>query len=140
MHFFLKSLYIIHIFCKNVPNLAHFCNQNKLQIKCPNRLKWRFRLSSFQNVPGEDALGPLYRARAFGARMFSPPTFNLFLRLWCSEQLAHQYCDIASQYCPQKNTWLGSNSSSVHSTNSMLFSAPVCINLISESVIYLVYN
>ena len=64
-----------------MPNLAHFCNQNKLQIKCPNRRKWHFRGSSFQNFPGEDAPGPLYRARAFGARVFSPPTFNLFLRL-----------------------------------------------------------
>ena len=65
-----------------MPNLAHFCNQNRLQIKCPNRRKWHFRGSSFQNFPGEDAPGPLYRARVFGARMFSPPTFNSFLRPW----------------------------------------------------------
>ena len=85
MHFFLKSLYNIHIFLKNVPNLAHFFNQNKLQIKCPNRWKWHFRGSSFQNFPGEDAPGPLYRVRAFGARMFTP---QLLIRSYASEVIA----------------------------------------------------
>ena len=72
-----------------MPNLAHFCNQNKPQVKCPSRRKWHFRDSSFQNFLGEDAPGPLYRARAFSSRMFSPPTFNSLLRL-CSTV----YCTI----------------------------------------------
>ena len=40
-----------------------------------------FRGSSFQNFPGDDTPGPPYIDRTFIARMFSPPTFKLFLSL-----------------------------------------------------------
>ena len=72
MHFFLKSLYIIHIFCKKFAKFTSFCNQNKLYIKCLNRWKWHFGVLVFKifrrRIPPTSLIG-----RTFSARMFTPP-------------------------------------------------------------------
>ena len=72
-----------------MPNLAYFYNQNKLQIKCPNRRKWDFRRSSFQNFPGEDAPDPSTELAPSALVCSAPPTFNLFLHLCNLTNISH---------------------------------------------------
>ena len=69
-----------------MPNLAHFCNQNKLQIKCPNRRKWHSGVLVFKISRGRIPPDPSIELAPSALVCSALPTFNLFLRL-CSQVL-----------------------------------------------------
>ena len=88
MHFFLKSLYIIQMFCKKFAKFTSFCSQNKLQIKCLYCWEWHFGVLVFKIFRGR-ILPDLPHRSHLQRSYVQPPNFwfvpkPLYYELYCT--------------------------------------------------------